>query len=206
MNLVQSMIKARLKNGKTQDQIARELGVTPKTLRNAYYSKHAPQAKLLTALGIRRDIVYTLIKPSEADELMPDMPRERTGSARKLRQMRKAAVKALPKSAPKVTPAVAAADVKLTAERVQLAVRYGLKPGVAWRHFVSVYAGGDVDASWLEYCEQLGHAPAVAPAPDSAALGKPGELYSHLKPVARGPDLRPATDMSGGGTRVVPRE
>jgi transcriptional regulator with XRE-family HTH domain len=204
MNLVQSVIKAKMRQGMTQADIARECKVTEKTVWNALYDIHTPHVKLLTALKIKRDIVYTLISPKDERELLAEPGVPMTGSARKLRKMRREAEKELPSlehaRTLEVAPIAKAVErdmvesllaPKLTAARVYVALQYGLKAGNAWVSFLKT--GVQVtDAAWLNYCASIGNQqPALAAPREDGALGAPGELYAHLKPVVRGADMRP---------------
>jgi transcriptional regulator with XRE-family HTH domain len=174
MNVVRELLRKRLKQGITRRRLADELGVHYNTLMPVLYGKREPTHKVLKALGLRKIISYVPIDQFQntknivnIDAVLPTM------------------VQIEP------DPTVAIDRGTLTADRVQEALRYGLVPGLAWQCFVtSEYV------DWAAWCEQHGKVqPIQSSVPDDGALGKPGELYSHLKPVIRGPDQRPVDPL-----------
>jgi transcriptional regulator with XRE-family HTH domain len=210
MKLYQSELLKLKGQGMTQRAIARAAGVTETTVKNALEDRHEPHDKLLNYLGIRRVVVFELVNPiainSEKD--VGPVTRRKIRKANRVGAPKSKATKPL-QSAPPATisdaPALLAAraplesnDVEtsppvLTVERIATALRYGLKAGAAWSDFLTInpMLRTDTDAAWLSYCAEVGN---MQPADTSegipGALGKPGELYSHLAPVERGPDMR----------------
>lgn len=85
-------------------------------------------------------------------------------------------------------------------EQVQLALRYRLQPGAAWRAFLEAPATRleAIDGQWRAWCEACGVIPGTPGDARPAALGRPGELYAHLKPLERA-DFRPEPAGPGPG-------
>jgi transcriptional regulator with XRE-family HTH domain len=185
MNLVQSEMRARLRHGLTQTELAQELGIALPTLSNVLNGHREAGAKTLKALGIKRQIVYTLID----GQGIPESIQARAPLPRAKRPKR---------AAPQHLTVTWEADTalimrKLTTERIKVAVAYGVSPGKSWvQCWHHAMTAGDMDERtlderWLEYCQRNG----TAPTPKSVESPfEPGQLYSHLKPVNRGADHR----------------
>lgn len=198
MNLVQSEIRARLRHGLTQTELAQEFGIAICTLNNILKGHREPSAKVLKLLGIRRQIVYVL----EEDHDIPEgiaarapLPRAKRAKRVNVQVIRDdvpmTATEVLERTWPGrgVIPA-------LTTERVMMAVKFKLNPGKAWAAFweqvnaLKSDALGDLDTVWHAYCEEIGQAPST-PKPDPvmyASLGN-GDAVA-LKPVTARQDFR----------------
>lgn len=176
MNLVQSEIRARLRHGLTQTELAHELGLALPTLSNILNGRRAASLATLRRLGIERHTIYTLAPNHQ----IPDGIQARAPLPRRKREKRHAAV---------THKSPAAVTEGLTTERVMVAVKYRLNPGKHWKIFLETEAvnSQEIDDAWLDYCVQEG---TVAAPPAEESLFAPGQLYAHLKPINRGVDHR----------------
>lgn len=179
-NAIRAEVKRRLV-GKTQAILARELGVSALTVHQALHGKVNPSPKLLKALGYRKVVTYE--KVERATPCEPVFVQE--------------------------THTLAVADPayfephKFTPQLVQIALKHKLTPGVEWKRFLTSSAFspmGDVFVAFEAWCKTRGETVQNAQGKaigtlladeSEQALGAPGELYSHLKPIQRGPDHRP---------------
>jgi hypothetical protein len=192
MNLIQDTIKLRLGTGISKAQLARDLGITDTTLQNVMNGRPCGP-KVLKALGLRK-VCQIVADESQASSYQPiKWPHKRQIERRAVKKAQKEkALPPAPESIPKIVAPVSGEPLKLTAECVQLALRYGLKPGPTWKAFLLEFPDSPTAEHWQAYCAAIGNQqPALAPKPDDGALGAPGELYAHLKPVVRGADMRP---------------
>ena len=209
MNAIQSELK-RLLVGKTQTQLASELRVSLQILNHARKGKISP--KIVKALGFRKVVTYERV-----ERAIPSTVPEQYGRSAVLQDAGLGAdrVKDKPMTATealsRVMPAATHANPKLTPEYVNIALQL-IVSGVgaqwlAFLQFLDEHPTDNITQSWQLWCENASKTNAEAQGEDHHAeplietLGKPGELYSHLKPVERGPDLRPAP-QSGGNVRV----
>jgi len=187
-------IKAEVKRrlvGKTQAILARELGVSALTVHQALHGKVNPSPKLLKALGYRKVVVY-----EKVERAAPCEP----------------AVKPKPAIGLFIPGNEGAPSYKLSPQLVTIALKYQVAPGVEWPRFLAALPDPtDLEAEWTQWClDARQTAPraqgkAIDAEPALEALGAPGELYSHLKPIQRGPDHRPAPLM-GNVHPVIPEE
>lgn len=197
MNLVQSEIHARLRHGLTLTELAEDLGLAIPTLCNVLRGHQEAGPKTLKALGIVKHIVYTLEPNSSIPEgIQARAPRIRAKRPEQsARIAARRAARALVEQPVALVPAVMAARLTLTTERVMVAVRHKLNPGKSWGECVAqMLNAGDMDERtldehWLSYCQT--HGTIASSEPEALEpYAKPGELYSHLKPINRGPDHR----------------
>lgn len=191
--MIQLELKKRLKHC-TQTRLARELGVSVQLI-NHSRRRVIPSPGVVKALGFRKVVTYERL-PSALDAIPAQI--QRTG----LPAASIAALKA-PQAVPRET-------YKLTVELVQVALKHKLNVGQAWASFLAAAQTLPVDSAQLQrefdvYCNGLAQSADTllgdAALLTSDGLGEPGELYSHLKPVERGPDLRPPP-AHGGNVRV----
>jgi transcriptional regulator with XRE-family HTH domain len=186
VNLVQSEMRARLRHGLTQTELARELGIALPTLSNVLNGNREAGLKTLKALGIIRHIVYTLTD----DHSIPESIQARAPLPRAKRGKRPPPVRPLT-----VTNEARIALImrKLTTARIKLAVSFKVNPREAWLEcWKGAMNAGDMDDRtlddhWCDYLASRGtqSAPKAIESPFAA-----GELYAHLKPVNRGIDHR----------------
>ncbi|HXI41605.1 MAG TPA: helix-turn-helix transcriptional regulator [Bryobacteraceae bacterium] len=195
---MQSEIRARLRHGLTQTELAQEFGIAICTLNNILKGHREPSAKVLKLLGIRRQIVYVL----EEDHDIPEGLAARAPLPRAKR--RKAANVEMPTE--RVTqraglPAKArewgeSKLPQLTTERVLVAVKFKLNPRDTWTMFWEHVNGlesnalGDFDSAWEQFCSEHGSPPSTAKSDPVmyASLGK-GDAVA-LKPVTARQDFR----------------
>jgi transcriptional regulator with XRE-family HTH domain len=178
---VQERIKELLSQGKSKQQLAAELGIARQSLENVLSGVQAGP-KVLRRLGLRKIMTYVRddnapsgVPPSEWRQVKARRAKSEKSAQRRAAAKAAAAIQALAPEPPK------AEAPKLTVERIQVALKYGLNPGKAWSEFLN---GDWLD--WEGYCASRG---SQAIPPQGKALGAPGELYSHLRPVNRGQDF-----------------
>lgn len=96
------------------------------------------------------------------------------------------------------------AGLRPSPDQIQLALRYRVEVGPAWAAFLAAPATrlDRIEAQWRAWVEACGEAPAAARAEAPAPLQTAEGLYAHLRPVERGPDMRPVNPYA---PRFVPK-
>lgn len=177
--------------------MARELGISVGVLNNVLNGLREPGPKVLKSLGIRVERSYVLEPNSEIPEGIAarapvKRPKRRKASIDDLPKGRVIQRTPLPDKTVRMLEAAIAVDApKLNTMRVKIAMRYQLNPAQSWASFIDGCKGKyeHLDEVFEEYCTLNGTAPIERPK-EQETLGKPGELYAHLKPVNRGIDHR----------------
>ncbi len=212
MNLPRDRLKAAVDSGFTQYRIAKTLGIGVTTVHNALHGRREVHPKILKWLNLKKvkTISYEIVGecPSLTGEISPSVPEPAVFDMQAAREA--AGLPIAQKAEREMVRAVlerAQFDPPtLTIARMQVALTRGLPPGRTWAAFVAEAPAGDVDESWLVWCElRVKQTPEYIRTAD-AALGGSQELYSHLGPVDRGVDRRTSTDIAvqgGQATGVV---
>jgi len=196
MDLVVRELKARLRRGMNQNELAQSLGLHVSTLSEILNGKRTPSEKTLKLIGIKRSIVYEYIdgrgKNPNSHAWHTNSPELAESDISTASQPESAALGGTPPGG--ASQPVLTAAPPLTAERIKVAVRYKLNPGKTWADFTLdlVSHPQDVDAGWLAYCEERGTAPSAAPVVDRAFYAPLGNGDAvRLKPQRIVQDFRP---------------
>jgi hypothetical protein len=199
VNLVQSVIEGYLRQGFSKGELARRLGVSPVLLSYGIHDSKTPTPKLLKALGIERQVVYTLksingiapLKPKNEPKRLHSPKPKQIDLAQQLdpTQKREKLLKPPP----------------ITQDQVKTAMMYGLVPGAAWASFFTeqISAGDMYEKDFKDWCEEHGKASKTQEKPQDtvyAALGNGDAI--ELKPQPKRTDFR--SPLQPGQLRIIP--
>lgn len=192
INRLRRWLIAAGKRGVSLGELSKECGLSIPTLSRLKHGRRAPTVAQLNPLMALTGLdAYELLRIERPEAYRKPAPGAQSARA--------------PEPAPR-EPAAALLGLRPSPAHVQVALRYRVELGPAWAAFLRA-PGTRLDAigeQWRAWCKACGAESAPAE-PEAPALGQPGELYAHLKPVDRGPDMRPAR-APGTGVGFVRKE
>jgi transcriptional regulator with XRE-family HTH domain len=194
MNLVQSTIEGYLRQGFSQTELARKLGIDISDINAALRGRRDPGPKLLNALGIERHVSYLL----KAPKLMNPINADKQPKRPKTKAPKQLEIKGIDPVPPKLKPR------GMKPEHVSTAIKYKLNPGSTWAAFIAeASSAGDMwKKSFEDFCQERGSEPKPVNQPKEQVFAPIGHGDAvALKPQAVRADFR--APLQPGQLRVT---